>query len=359
MKNMNIAMADGVFLNNHIYFSNVPSNGLFRINVNTKKMEIIGFFQDERIEAGFLHKRCFAYGDKIFFLPAYSRSIDIYDASTGEFLKITFENEVEGEAVLDAVKVESDIYIFPRNARCVPIKLNMETMDFSEVPGFDTWIDDYVPHDDPEKFYRVTYNDGRIYFAIRGTDLVAEWNLITNDFNTYKTALNNIINVYVSGNTLYFSLREKYGLGKLDLKNGNVKYMECADKNIYNANMYGCVFKLNDGVGLAPAYGKYIHCFDENGCIWEYKTDDEIEGDYKFYRYAQVGDDIWLLPLVINEIYILRKDYKIHKMTLSMSDEIMSVYKKALLKERMMDKPLISEDADCKLEDFVGYISGK
>ncbi|MBO6127356.1 MAG: hypothetical protein J6P79_00510 [Pseudobutyrivibrio sp.] len=356
---MQIATADGVLYGNYVYFSNVSSNSLFRINIASEQIELLGFFPDEKIEAGFLHKRCFIYGEKLFFLPAHSRNIAIYDISTGLFSRIPFENDIEGEAILDAVKIESKIIIFPRNERCIPISLDMETLEFVEISGFDTWLDRYVSHCNPEKFYRVSSNGKCIYFGLSETDLIVVWNYSTNTFRTYKTGMEKIINVLPVEGGCFFTVREKYGVGKLKIDDGSIEFFDINCDRVIDGNTYGCLFQFNDGVGAAPAYGDYIHCFNNGCCFYKYKTSDDIKDKYKFYRYISVGSNIWLLPLVTGEIYVLKNDLTVHRISLTADDDIQLLYNRALTEEVFNENLIIGENKEINLSDFVGYISNK
>ena len=355
---MKLTIADGTLIGKHMYFSNVSSNGLFRISVETHEIEFLGFFPGERVEAGFLHKRCFNYGDKIIFLPAYSKFIAVFDISSGEFFNIPLKKTIEGESILDAVQVGAVAYIFPRNNKCVPLKLDMETMEITDVPGFDTWVDQYVSQDNPEKLFRAAYKDGCIYFAPCEADFITEWNIIKNTFQTFEIGMEKIINILPIGNTCFFTLREQYGIGKLNIDDGSVVFEECKENNHNDVNLYGTIFPIENGVGAAPAFGEYIHCFDNSGCFYEYQMEEDIKDVYKFYRSVSVGSDIWLLPLVMSEIYILKRE-NIYKIKLTVDNQIQRIFKNALLKERVNDDQMIFENNEFSLCNYVEFIAGE
>ena len=69
--NTNVRTSSGTLLDNYIWFSNVCSNGLYRVNVDSKDIELVDFFPEEKIDARGLHKKSFAFEKKLFFIPAY------------------------------------------------------------------------------------------------------------------------------------------------------------------------------------------------------------------------------------------------------------------------------------------------
>lgn len=73
-----------VKIENYIYFSHWLINGLLRLALNTQKIELLSFF-DEESQTSNLHNKAFVFGNQIWFIPSTNGTkIAIYDLDTGE-----------------------------------------------------------------------------------------------------------------------------------------------------------------------------------------------------------------------------------------------------------------------------------
>lgn len=304
---LSVRAVDGAYLDGFVWFSNFHSNGLFRINVISKRLEFVDFFPGESIDSFFLHKRCFAYNGKLIFLPAQSKNIIVYDVLSKMFDAIPLGIEIEGEAIIDAVRINSNIIMFPKKSKCTPLVFDINLQSIKIEKEFADLLDMYVDADMTSKFFRVCENDGCIYMPLKDTDLIGEWNIKTGKFVVNHTNCNKIINILVKDKKCYFSLREEYGLMALDFESGEIKKYDCDVKNNKNANVYGCLSIWGNYIIASPGYGEHIHIFDD-GLVFDFKMPKKESDDYYFFRNINVGEDIWFLPMGINAIYVLSKD---------------------------------------------------
>lgn len=348
-----IRIGDAAKCQEYLYFSNVSSNGLYRIHIHSHNLEFVDFFPKEKAEAELLHKRCFAYGQKIVFIPALSRRIVIYDVDSHSFEHIEFDNDVEGEAVMDAALVGNSIYIFKRNVKCELAVLNLETMQLDFDSEFGKLIDKYISSQKPDKFYRAYYSDRHFYFGLCGSDMIAIWNIGSNAFDVIHTGENRIINITKSRDKIFFSVRDKYGIGVVDLLTKNVRFIECDRSPKEFGNIYGCMFLYNNCVMVAPAFGSYIHGFKNEKMVYENHIKEEKEKCYKFYRYLNVLDDIWLLPIDTDELYILKPNMEIQHFMVTADNNTQKIVLSRLLKEKNSLVDILYENKRFELSDFL------
>ncbi len=78
-----ISFFDAEFDKGKMYLCNNMMNGLFEVDLVSFVPELIGFFNDEKLEAVSLCRKIKKYADKIFFFPGNADSIVIYDQSCG------------------------------------------------------------------------------------------------------------------------------------------------------------------------------------------------------------------------------------------------------------------------------------
>ena len=351
-----VRIGDAAKCGDYAYFSNAASNGLYRIHTSTYEVEFLDFFPNERIDAVLLHKRCFAYGNKLVFVPALSRKIVVYNVDSRSFVQVDFDNDIDGEAVLDAMKIDNSVYIFKRHTSCELIKFDIDLMQSTYVEEFGSLIDKYVSKDNPDKFYRISYYDGHFYFGLSETDIIAVWDMHNNKIDTLHTGMDRIINVIRKEDHLLFSLRDKYGIGSLTIDTSEVKFLECNNSLDVDGNTYGCMFAYNEYVITAPAFGKYIHGYKEDKLVFEYMLNEQVENDYKFYRYMEVEDDVWLLPIDTDEIYVLKKNLEIEHYSVDVDDETKRMVLARLLKERLISDNLLYEEDVYSLGAFLNMV---
>lgn len=351
---LTIRSADGVVIGNYIWLSNVNVNSLYRIDALTKSIEHVNCFPEESCSAWFMHKRCFAYGNRIVFIPSMTRHIVVYNIDSGVFTRIAIENDRQGEATLCAEQIGRYVYLFPWNEKCTPIRFDMEKLEIQLISGFDVQIDKYVEHSNPDKFYRSCAHDGEIFFPLCGSDLIARWNPENGEFKTYHTGMDRVINVYVNGQKCFFTLREKYGLGTLDLSTEKVEFVKCDRPVLTDKNLYCALFPFEDMIIAAPGMGSYIHGFKDGKLVFEHPMDEKLGEVNKFYRYVYVGEDVWILPIGIDEIYVIKKDRSIEKISTLPDEKAKEEYEGRVIKEQI-DNSFIVENKEIDLRIFLSY----
>ncbi len=104
----------GCLVGNVIYASNTNYNGLFRINMDTWKVEFVGNFPDERSYQKELHRKVIRIQDELYFIPNKGTCISTYNIHTSQFGKITIPG-VEGLLEFaDAFVIENRLWMVPK-----------------------------------------------------------------------------------------------------------------------------------------------------------------------------------------------------------------------------------------------------
>lgn len=354
---INVRIGDGTICDGFLWFSNTESNGLYRTNLTSKITEFVDYFPDREPGAYFMHKRCFSYGKRLVFVPSYARNISIYDVKKKEFHTIGFDNDIDGEAVLDAVQIEEKIYIFPRNAVCKPIRIDVDNLEIQRMDGLDVQIDKYVEHDNPEKFYRTCENDGNIFFPLLGTDVIARWNPQNGDFEAFHTGQQRIINLLVKDEKCFFTVREEYGLGIYDFKTGEIGRIECNRINDSGKSMYGHLIYAQGMIMAAPSFGAYVHGFKDGKVALEYCFDESIRKQYKFFKCIDTGNEIWFLPIGIEDMYIMRANGKVERAPMIFGEKTKEYVMLEYMKDRFNQNLIAHESDRVGLKEFLSFVS--
>ncbi|MCI8514569.1 MAG: hypothetical protein HFI93_08110 [Lachnospiraceae bacterium] len=133
-----IAVFDDCRRGNEIWFSNLSFNGLMRMDLNTGEVKVTGKFPGYGMEERNLHRRVFSYQNKLYFIPWFGKTIDIYDISADEFQAI----EMPGMdcAVMDAARVCDEIWIFAASDQYPAYVLDLENGNLTPR----TWVFDSI-----------------------------------------------------------------------------------------------------------------------------------------------------------------------------------------------------------------------
>lgn len=105
-----------VVIENELWISNSLFNGLFRLDLESGRIRFAGSFPQHNPEDGELHLFAKKYGEKLYFFPKCSKSIDIYDLKTGEFTYVECRANTRNGYVtaIDAFPVDEErIIIIP------------------------------------------------------------------------------------------------------------------------------------------------------------------------------------------------------------------------------------------------------
>lgn len=190
-----------VVLGNELWISSSRFNGLFRINIESNKITFVGRFPQHASKDAELHLFAKTYGNKIYFFPKCSKSIDIYDVKTGIFTYVECSaNRLNGYVTaIDAVPSDKDILLI------VPCYSGMPLQEFSIrketiIGNFELKkANQYVKNDtDTMSLYACKMRD-EIFYPIHGTNRIGSYNFEEKTEKIYS--LNGLKNI--TGDIVY------------------------------------------------------------------------------------------------------------------------------------------------------------
>lgn len=166
-----IAVFDCCRQGDKIWFSNLSFNSLMQMDLNTAKITVIGKFPDYGIEERNLHRRVFLYGNRLYFIPRYGKTIDIYDISENNFKTIKMP-EIN-TPIADAVKIKKEIWMFPASTEDSVYVFHID--DRTVTPH--TWLFDQINKSAEDtnmllSVSSVTYRDNLIWIGIYNKNLL-------------------------------------------------------------------------------------------------------------------------------------------------------------------------------------------
>lgn len=304
----NLKTYGGVLYKGYIWFSNNTFNGLFRMNISTKKIEYIGFFPKISILNRLTHKKCFLYNDKLYFLPAFSNYIHIYDLKNKKFETIEFANSdqlILKDRVGDAVLLDDEIYIFSWLEEKPLIIFDLHSNTLKRCDYYDIQKENRV-----SKNFEVNrcfnYGVEKICLALSGTDCFAELDIHSKEFTVTHIGVEDIFSAIPIDDNIWIVPGGEDSIYRFDKESVLKKYdgIGCTKRN-GGERYYSGVIKFNDMLIGVPAFAKKIVCWKEGNA---YELDGDNWNTYHenlaaFLGTVELDDELWLLPFSADGIY--------------------------------------------------------
>lgn len=177
-----VAASAVILIDRDIWFSAANRNGLFKYNYDLKKLECVGIFKGEKINAQFLHSEIKKYKNKLIFIPFQANYIDIYDIENDTFEIIEIPLTDRGQKYskfYKAIQEEHIIYFIPcRYGVLVEYNAKINKAYIIEEPF------------ENNRSYPISIKAGckveeHIYIASFTTGVIEEFNLVTKEKKQY------------------------------------------------------------------------------------------------------------------------------------------------------------------------------
>ena len=122
----------GIMHNNELWFPADNYNGLYKMDMDTKKIEFIADFDKDGTNLKKLYYRMFLHNDNLYLIPNRADSIAIYHMKRKEMEYIPLEfGEASDHIFYSAVQYENYIYVFPaRGDAIVRLDLRDNTVEY-------------------------------------------------------------------------------------------------------------------------------------------------------------------------------------------------------------------------------------
>ena len=305
----NLKTYGGVLYKGYIWFSSNTFNGLMRMNVSTKNIEFVDFFPKISIINRLTHKKSFLFNDKLYFLPAFSNYIHIYDLINKRFKTVEFvdyDQPILKDRVGDAVLLNHKIYIFSwlEDEPLIIFDLNNHTLKRNEF--FNIQKEKKGVSKNCQVMRCFNYGVDKICLSFSGTDCLAEWNVHSNELAVTHLEVEDIFSAIPIGDSIWIVTLAGDNIYRFDKEKGLEKYngIGCA-KWDGGERYYSGVLSFNNLLIGVPAFANKIVCWKEGRAF-------ELDGDnWNFFEKnlsaflgtVELDDELWFLPFSADGIY--------------------------------------------------------
>lgn len=178
---------DAIMIDGELWFSAINSNGLYKMNITTKKLQLIAFFPKEDLEKQFLHSKILQYENKLFFVPFQAKEIAIYDMEKGTMSSLELPPNSQGKQYskfYTAIQEQQYIYCVPcRYEYLVKYDICQKKMEFYDVFKGDK---EHKWNDEDAFIYKGACKvNKKIYLASYVSDYILEYDLETRQSNYF------------------------------------------------------------------------------------------------------------------------------------------------------------------------------
>lgn len=186
-----IRVSDAIVIDDDIWFMVDSFNCLMRMNIETKKMDVVGSFLGEPYAQRYLYSVMERVGNKIYFAPYYAKSIAVYDIKEERFSTIELNTvilgcEPECGWFSGMQKYGEDLFLFPAHAKAI-IRLNTtnDTMEY-----ITEWTEDVSVNENKAYFWmQKLQKDNRLYIPFYGMNAILSMDCITKQYKIYKPSI--------------------------------------------------------------------------------------------------------------------------------------------------------------------------
>lgn len=357
------AVAEG-----YLWFSNNTFNSLFRMNISTKNIEWVAFFPEEDIHKCLLHKKCFYFGGKLFFVPAFSDYIHVYDIRSNTFDSIKYvlnNNEITGDRVSDCVAKDNELFMFPLFYGEDLKILNMKTGEFKVVPEFKEAINSKLENNDGYMMLRCQLDaNGEFVFAVAYTDLIAKWNHEKKCLGLEKCGIDNIFSCNVIDGEKWIIQKECENIykidqtGKVHCYRGLTQFSE--EKKGTVDRYYNRIIGFDGRIIALPAMSEYL-CNVCDGVVESFLKYDKLDCQDNVplvFDAVVVGEELWIMPFYRGSIYILNnKGILVDNNRFELkNDEYRNVIEKTMKYSHLTQEKVL-ENTEFNLGEFIETVA--
>lgn len=269
---MKLGCMAGVEYKDKIIFSSTYINGLFEMDMHTRKVRFIQVIDGEVWEAH-LFRKAFLFGNEAWFIPQRGNHVICINLDTYyiEYFELKYEKKFEEHkeypyyyAYIDGLVVnERYLYCIPNGLDSLLV-IDMQNHNISSIKEINN----------PEKdliygafFYQEKVNllsqkgklNKRIYIESKKVEK-GNWQF---DSNNFLSSIQNGTDLYLI--PAYMKSRQSRKMAKIDLYSGEVTYIKLPD---ISEEYYGGIF-IKDSLILLPDYGVNFIKMDNERKIFE------------------------------------------------------------------------------------------
>ena len=353
---MRLSINAGAVYGDNLFFSDNSSNSLYRLDLMSLQLERIGEFPRES-ENFFLHRKCLIYGENLYFVPNMANNLHKYNVIEKKVESIGIERDcISRFNFSDAEIVNGSLWILPGNCdqRVAKIDLNSESVEY---------YSSYHNNDgkkyktDKQLFWRSCFFDDKFLFALLGTNIIIEFNTLSNSWREIEIEPQNLYSIYNIDGVLYI-MTFKGEVYIWDYKRTTMAKMNLPvdDKG---DEAYIPIKITKDELYLIPCFGREILIkmghntyVKQNGL--ELENSKRINNVIRYENWTRWGNNAVLLPAFDDSIAVIKKG----KIEIIGCDKFHDSYKNKVyeLTRLMTNKDIMSEGVLCNLDDYLDGI---
>lgn len=199
---MKVATYSGVEKNNKIWFSNVRANGLYSFDPFNGNLEFVSLFPDEDFSKEYMHKYALVYDSTLIFIPLQSNKIYFYNLVDKVFSMISLPGECE-DRFSGAYVIGNRLWLFPMYKNGNLIIIDLHTFAIEQDSTFFEGCLRYVKEDSGILIAKTQFVEGKILFALYGTNVFGYYDTNTRSFEFTETDIKDIYSVTLMNGSIW------------------------------------------------------------------------------------------------------------------------------------------------------------
>ena len=265
----------GTVIERELYFSATNFNALFKMHLDTGKIEYCGLFEGEAKIGMALHKDVVQTKEYLYFIPGAGRYITALNKKNREIKQFKFEEgKYSYHKFATGHVVEDELWVFPNMYDAI-VKINLVS---EEIEYYRAWYDDmrsYIKADQDLRFEGAQVIGNTVWMACRQSNVLLSFDLITKVHRIFEvgTAGNTYKNLAHDGSKFWLINSSHNSIAIWNPNDNQIKVLEMVDD-------YGNTVSV-------------LNLFYIEGYIWGILNDDKriIKIDIKDYRIEWLNED--------------------------------------------------------------------
>lgn len=352
---MGLSLNAGAVYGDDLFFSDNSSNSLYRLNLGSVQLERLDEFPQES-EEFFLHRKCLLHGDNLYFVPNMANNLHKYNVVEKKIESIGIERDCKGRFNFsDAEIVNESLWILPGNSdqRVTKIDLNSGSVEY-----YSSYHNKDIKYKtDKQLFWRSCYFDDKFLFALLGTNIIVEFNMLKKSWREIEIDPQNLYSIYNIDGELYV-VTSKGEVYIWDYKSSTITKMNLPF-GVGMDEAYIPIMITKEESYLIPCFGREIlkkkgHDTYEKQNGLELENSKRINNVIRYENWTKWRNKAVLLPAFDDCIAVIEKGI----IRIIGFDRFHDSYKSKVyeLTRQMTNEGIMSEGILCGLDDYLDGI---
>lgn len=346
MDDLRIRLRCGAVCGKYIYASCHNMNGLFRVSLETHVAEFLNFFNDEEIDAKYLHCEAIEYNNNIYFIPDQSKCMHIYDVKKNQIRCVSFQEHKKEGGYVSCI-VDNKLWLFSKNH-----EMNVYIIDLlneSVAEWSCSEIAQSIFADEENEAFPITHivnYKNKILLPGYGMTKVFEIDTQSYEVVTHNLHIDGIIGCFKGGNNGIWILSNcGNGIHLWDYSLKKIRRIIENKDMVKPQKTWNWVIET-DRLYAIPAHGKEIMSTVDENCISIYNVDRNECGigldELLFYTPIVNNKKVVLLPLMLDKILILNEGkVEVIQVAFQIADSIKEMYLEYIGRNTLKEGELI------------------